>query len=175
MEFLKSKTITENRRFSVEEASYKDDNGNIKTMFHVISPEAVVILPITKEGKIVFVKQQRTAIGKTVIELPAGKVDPGEKPEETAPRELYEETGYIANNMQYILSYYPSNGLTNEKLHFFLTEGLEEQTSQNLTEDEDIDVIEMTPEEAIELITNNKQDCGHTLIALLWYKAFKMK
>lgn len=176
MKVLESKIMYKSKRFNVEEATYEDKYGNIIKRSHVKSPDAVVILPITKEGKFVFVKQIRTAIGnKEVIELPAGKVDPGEKPQVTAKRELHEETGYIAKDVKYILSYYPSNGLSDEKLHFFIAENLDEKTLQDLDEGEDIEVIEMYPEDAIKMITDNKQDCGHTLIALLWYKAFMNK
>lgn len=176
MKFLGSNITYESKRFNVEEATYEDKDGKVIKRFHVKSPEAVVVLPITKEGKFVFVKQLRTAIGnKVVIELPAGKVDPNEEHHVTAKRELHEETGYIAKDVRYILSYYPSNGLSDEKLHFFVAENLEEKTLQNLDEGEEIEVIEMFPEEAIKMITDNKQDCGHTLIALLWYKAFMSK
>lgn len=174
MELIKSNIVYECKRFNVEEAVYKNDEGETITRFHVKSPEAVVVLPITKEGKIVFVKQVRTAIGnKMVIELPAGKVDPGENPRETAIRELHEETGYVAKDIEYILSYYPSNGLTDEKLHLFVTKNLEEKTLQELTEDEDIEVVEMYPEEAMNMILNHTQENGHSLIALLWYQTQK--
>ncbi|MDO4282696.1 MAG: NUDIX hydrolase [Clostridia bacterium] len=173
MEFLKSKIVYESKRFNVEEATYKNKDGDIIEHYHVKSPEAVVILPITKEGKIVLVKQQRTAIGnQMVIELPAGKVDPGETPEKTAIRELHEETGYIAKDVKYIFSYYPSNGLSDEKLHFFITKDLEVKTLQNLTEDEEIEVVEMLPDEALQMIFEHKQENGHSIIALLYYKAY---
>ena len=174
MELNKSNIVYQCKRFNVEEAVYENDEGKTITRFHVKSPEAVVILPVTKEGKIVFVKQFRTAIGnKMVIELPAGKVDPGEEPAETAIRELHEETGYIARDMKYILSYYSSNGLTDEKLHLFVAKDLEEKTLQELTEDEDIEVVEMFPEEAMNMILNHTQENGHSLIALLWYQTQK--
>lgn len=173
MEFLGSSIVYKCKRFNVEEATYKDKDGSIRKRFHVKSPQAVVILPITKEGNFVFVKQKRTAIGnKMVIELPAGKVDPGEMPDETAIRELREETGYVTKNVKYALSYYPSNGLSDERLHFFIATDLE-MTEQDLDEGEDIDVIEMTPDEAYDMILKQKQENAHTLIALLWYKAFK--
>ena len=75
--------------------------------------------------------------------------------------------------MEYILSYYPSNGLTDEKLHLFVAKNLEEKTLQELTEDEDIEVVEMFPEEAMNMILNHTQENGHSLIALLWYQTQK--
>ena len=81
---------------------------------------AVAIVPITKEGKLVMVKQFRYPSGKVLLEIPAGKIDKGEtNPEETARRELKEETGYEADEVISLGYFYPLFGSTDEKIHLF--------------------------------------------------------
>ena len=77
------------------------------------------IIPIRDDGKIILVKQFRKAINQFIYELPAGLVDPGEDPSQTAYRELQEEIGYKANDLKFLFSGYPSPGFTNEETSFF--------------------------------------------------------
>ena len=83
-------------------------------------PGAVGIVPITEDGKIILVKQFRKAVEKPLLEIPAGKIEINEEPKETALRELFEETGYYSNNMEYIIEFYTSPGFSNEKIYLFL-------------------------------------------------------
>ena len=87
-------------------------------------PGAVAIIPITADGNIVLVEQYRKALERTLIEIPAGKIDPGEKPEVTAVRELEEETGYGAKEFTYIQSFATSPGFADEIIHMYLARDL---------------------------------------------------
>ena len=69
-----------------------------------------VLAALTDEGKMVMVRQFRKPAERVMLEVPAGKIDPGEKPEETAKRELAEETGYRARHVRYLTEFYPSVG-----------------------------------------------------------------
>ena len=83
-----------------------------------------VLAAITDEGKMVMVRQFRKPAERVMLEVPAGKIDPGEKPEETAKRELAEETGYRARHVRYLTEFYPSVGYAEEVLYLYLCTGL---------------------------------------------------
>ena len=90
----------------------------------VLHPDAVVIVPVDDNGNVLFVRQYRKAPGKELVELPAGVMDPGEQPLESAIRELREETGYTASEMVPLGSFYSAPGTMTECLHSFLARGL---------------------------------------------------
>lgn len=128
--------------------------------------DAVVILAKGSDGKIVFVRQRRPAIDSTLLELPAGGIEKGEDPLLAAQRELAEETGWKGAEWKLVSSYYPSPGITDEKMYIF-TCLLVEQTEQVLDDGEDIEIISLTPDEARHKIQNGEIVDGKTLLALL--------
>ncbi len=85
---------------------------------------AVVLAPIDAEGRVLLVRQYRKAIGASLLELPAGGMEPGESPEESAMRELQEETGYSAGVLEALGGFYAAPGYTEEYLHLFLAKDL---------------------------------------------------
>lgn len=86
-------------------------------------PGAVAVLAVTEEGKIILVNQFRKPLERTIVEIPAGKLEKGEEPEHTALRELEEETGYTAETLTKITAFYTSPGFADEIVHLFLAEG----------------------------------------------------
>lgn len=88
------------------------------------SPDAVLVLPLTQDGKVVMVRQWRVARGKVSIELPAGAIDPGETPEQAARRELAEETGYGGGTFTQVGAGGEALHREEATLHVFLAEGL---------------------------------------------------
>ena len=100
-----------------------------------------VLAAITDEGKMVMVRQFRKPAERVMLEVPAGKIDPGEKPEETAKRELAEETGYRARHVRYLTEFYPSVGYAEEVLYLYLCTGLTPGET-NFDENEAIDIEE---------------------------------
>ena len=137
----------------------------------VIHRGASAIIPVKDDGKIILVKQYRHPVKEVLLEVPAGTLKPGEDPLECAARELEEETGYRAGKLTHLLTIYPSPGYSSEKLYIYLAEGLE-KSSQNLEIDEDISVVEMSLEEALEAIREKKIVDGKTIAALLYYRLF---
>jgi ADP-ribose pyrophosphatase len=111
----------------------------------------VAVVPVNEKGELLLVRQYRHAAGKTLLEIPAGKTEQGEDFIVTARRELQEETGYAAERLEHLVSFYSSPGFTNEQLHLFLATNLTLK-EQNLDDDEFIDVLKIPYKRALEMI-----------------------
>lgn len=135
----------------------------------VLHGDAAAVLPIDKEGNIIFVRQYRHPVGKEVLEIPAGMLEAGEDPQICAARELEEETAYKSNKITFMFSMYSSIGFCNEKLHVYLAEDLQDG-SLNLDEDEFVTVERYSLEKALDMIFNNEIYDGKTIAAVLAYK-----
>lgn len=154
---LTSKEIFKGRIIDLYLEEVKLPNGNTSTREIVKHPGAVAVIAITPEHKILMVEQYRKPLGRTIVEIPAGKLEKGEKPIITAKRELEEETGYTCGDLKPLISFYTSPGFADELVHLFITENLEKMTeAAELDEDEFVEVLEVTLEEAQEMIQNNK-------------------
>lgn len=103
-------------------------------------PGAVVVAALDAEEHVYLVRQYRHAIGKYLLELPAGGLEPDEEPLTAAQRELREEVGLVADEWVYLGSFYSTPGFVNERLHAFLARGLRE-VPRDLDDDEDIAVV----------------------------------
>lgn len=151
-------------------------NGKTSKRELIKHPGAVAILPITAEGKIVFVEQYRKALERSLIETPAGKLEPGEKPEVTARRELEEETGYSCETLTHIQSFATSPGFADEIIHVYVAEGLAKiKNPAALDEDEFVEIIEATIEEAEEMMRTGQIFDAKTAYSVLWAKEYLLK
>ena len=110
---------------------------------------AVVVLPLHEDGRIEFVRQYRYPMGEVLLELPAGKLDPGEEPITCASRELAEETGWQPVEIRELGSFFTTPGFTDEVIHAFIATPLEEAPEVAQDPDEAIDNVVMTVEEAL--------------------------
>ena len=119
-----------------------------------------------KDGKILLVNQFRYPYGSELLELPAGKINPGESPETTAIRELEEEGGIKAEKVELLFKVYPSPGYTNEIIYVYKAIGLK-NTTQSLDEDEFLDVVWVEKEQLKKMIKSGEIKDGKTLIGLL--------
>ena len=121
----------------------------------ILHPGAVAMIPILPNGDLVFVKQYRQAAEEELYEIPAGTLEKGEKPYETAQRELQEEIGYKSQNMTPLFACYSAPGFSSEYIYFFLAKDLEK--SVLIAEDTDeIEVIEVSLEKANQMIKEKK-------------------
>ncbi len=109
-------------KLRVDQVELPDGRHTIREVME--HPGAAVIVPIESDGTVRLVRQYRDAIGKQLLEVPAGKLDPGEEPEHCARRELQEELGLAAGRLTPLTSFYSSPGFCDEILHVFLAEGL---------------------------------------------------
>lgn len=133
---------------------------------------AVGMVAVTGSGRIIMEKQFRYACGRVVLEIPAGKIDPGENnPVDAALRELEEETGYIANEVIHLGDCNPSCAYSEEVIHLYLMRDLIEGR-QNPDEDEAIEVIEMSFEEVLKMAENGEIADAKTLAALLMARKY---
>ncbi len=99
-------------------------SGRVTTREIVEHRGAVALVPLDEDGHVLMVRQYRKAIERDLLEIPAGTLEPGESPEACARRELAEETGYQADRLEPLLSFYSSPGFCTEQLHLYLARGL---------------------------------------------------
>lgn len=153
----------------VEEVELPDGNRAKREL--VNHPGAVAVIPIMDDGKLILVEQYRKALNRSIIEIPAGKIEPGEDIEVTALRELEEETGYGANRFDYLQSFATSPGFANEIIHIFVALGLYKIDKPAAgDEDEFIHMIECTIEEAEQMVLDERIYDAKTAFAILYAK-----
>lgn len=138
--------------------------GRETTREVVLHPGACAILPVTEKKEILFVRQYRYAAEETLLEIPAGKIDPGEAPDVCAARELTEETGFRAERLRKLGAVFTTPGFCNEKIHLYLADRLV-PAHQHLDTDEFLDVVKITLDEALEMIRNGEISDAKTLAA----------
>src|SRR5262249_54806675 len=100
------------------------EDGQVVRRDIILHPGAVAILPLLDAGRVCLLRNHRPATGKTLWEIPAGTLEPGEPIEQAAVRELAEETGYRAARMRKLHAFFPSPGLLSECTHLFVAEDL---------------------------------------------------
>jgi ADP-ribose diphosphatase len=131
------------------------------------APGAAVVA-VDASGHVLLVRQPRPAVGGAILELPAGLVEPGEAPIEAARRELEEETGYAARELEPLVSFYTSPGFTDELVHVFAALGLQETATRH-EEGEEIEVARLPLEEAIQRVMHGEISDAKTVTGLLAY------
>lgn len=136
---------------------------------YVKHPGAALIIPELPNGKLLFVKQFRYALGKIFLELPAGKKDHHEKSLVTAKRELQEEVGYKAKKMKFLTRIHPVIGYANEQIDIYLAQGLT-YIGDNPDEEEFLIPVELTIQQAMKMVWQHKITDVKTQIALFWYQ-----
>ncbi|TMN20738.1 NUDIX hydrolase [Lentibacillus cibarius] len=135
---------------------------------------AVGVIPITKDNKIVLVRQYRKPLEKSLVEIPAGKLEDGEDPRVTALRELEEETGYRADSLQFVTSFYTSPGFADEVMYLYLTKNIESvDDAAAADEDEFVERVELTLEEAKQYVNERKIHDAKTNYAILYLESLE--
>ena len=149
---------------------FKDDielpDGN-KAVREYVNHSGGSSILCEKDGKVLLVKQYRYPYGKELLELPAGKLNPGESPEQTAIRELEEEGGVIAGKVEKLFDVYPTPAYTNEIIRIYKAIDIKEG-SVHLDEDEFLSSVWVDKEELKQMIARGEIKDAKTLIALLY-------
>ena len=169
---MKEKTISSEIIFQGKLLDVRRDkvilpNGENGIREWISHPGAVCCIPLLPDGKIALIKQYRYALGKEMIELPAGKLVMKETPEVCAIRELEEEIGYRAYKLTFLTNIHPAIGFANEKMWLYLAEDLK-KTNQKLDSDEFLELIPTKLDDAIEMAWKGEITDAKTMIGLLW-------
>lgn len=165
---LNSKMVINNQWCKVRQDEVELPNGQIVDDFFVnIRPDIAVILPITQQKEIVFVRQYRHAVGAILLELPAGAFHPEEEDSVVAAaRELEEETGYVAEQLIQLATLYDNPPKDTNNIHLFLAENVHLASQQRLDITEDIEVVLIPVSEVIETIAQGKICVSGTIAAI---------
>ncbi len=141
-------------------------DGSLASREIVGHPGGVGVVALTDENQVILVKQFRKPLEKVTLEIPAGKLDPGEDHRICGMRELEEETGLCAKEFTYMGFIYPSAGFTDEVTHVYLATGLY-QGKANLDQDEYLDVFKMPLNEVVDKIMKNEICDAKTVMGVL--------
>ena len=165
-ERLSSEQVFKGKLIGVRVDRVRTDSGRETTREVVEHPGAVAILPVLDDGQVLLVRQYRYAVGRELLEVPAGTREPGEEPQVTAARELREEVGYDADRIDEMFVYYISPGWCNERLFGYRATGLTEVGAQP-DQDENIEIVPIDPDDTPTLIAQGQIADAKT-IALLY-------
>lgn len=168
---IESATVFRGQRINVRVDEVSMADGRRARREVVEHPDAVVVLALRDNGEIAFVRQWRQPTSRALLELPAGRVDPGEAPEDTARRELREEVGVEPARLEFARGFFVAPGFADEYLHGFIAR---ECTESPLEADEDEElIVEWMPlGEAVERVEAGEIIDAKSLI-LIQYLALK--
>lgn len=166
---LSSKTITENRIFTLKENScLSPKDGKEYPFFLLETLDWVNIIPMTKENEVVMIKQFRHGNEEITLEIPGGMTDKGDNsPQVSAVRELVEETGYEGDEIIKLGECSPNPAIFNNKLHVYLAKNVVKKYFQNLEGTEDIEIVKININKVPELIRDGK--INHALVIAAFY------
>ncbi|EKN69680.1 ADP-ribose diphosphatase [Neobacillus bataviensis LMG 21833] len=164
---LQSEEIFSGKIISLHLQDVELPNGKQAKREIIKHPGAVAILAITDDNKVVMVEQYRKALERTIVEIPAGKLEKDEEPAFCARRELEEETGYECESLELLTSFYTSPGFADEIVHVYLAKGLtKKENAAALDEDEFVNLEELTLEEAEQYVKDQKIYDAKTIFAV---------
>ena len=166
---LSSRSLFEGRGVSVRVDEVRLAGGGSAVREVVDHRPAVVIVPIDELGRVLMVRQYRYAVGETLLEAPAGIVEEGEDPDETAQRELQEEVGRIAGDLRKLGEFWATPGFCNELMHAYVARDLR-HSDLHADEDEDITVVPVPMADALDMVRNGQIRDAKTIAALLLAK-----
>lgn len=175
MKIVSSREVYRCSLFRVTEDEAEDRSGFKIKRSIVRHPGSAVMMAIDPKDRVLLVRQYRLPAEKSLWELPAGKLDPGENPLQAARRELREETGYNARTWKKLLSFYPSPGYVGEKMTIFMATGLEEGDAEPM-DDERIETRWFTTLQLDRMIRTNELIDGKTMIGFMaWQRYYSRK
>lgn len=165
---LKSEQVFRGKLLDVRRDNVLLPDGGESTREYIVHPGAVVIIAILDDGRLLFERQYRYPVGRVFLELPAGKIDPGEDIAVTARRELLEETGHEASTWRHLGVMHPCIGYSDERIEIFLARGLQHVSAQKLDHGEFLDVLAMPLTDALDAVRRGELTDAKTITALFW-------
>lgn len=167
---IKSEKVYSGKILSVKLSTVELPDQKYSKRETVLHDNAAAIVAI-HDDKILLVKQYRISVDKVIYEVPAGMIEHDENPKDAALRELEEETGYRANSIEYLTEFYSTPGFCTEKLSIFYAKDLT-FVGQNLDEGENLEVVEISIDEALRLIESGEIMDAKTISSILFYDKF---
>lgn len=165
---LESTQVYRGKLLDVRHDRIQLPDGKESAREYVMHPGAVLIIPLLDNGELIFERQFRYPLGRAFLELPAGKIEPGEDILNTATRELLEETGHSASAWRYLGVMHPCIGYSNERIEIFLARGLQRESGQQLDHGEFLDVLKLSLDDALLAFRQGEITDGKTITALFW-------
>ena len=166
---LTTKLVYDGKMLEVREDNVRLPNGKIARREYIRHSGAVVIIPLLDDNTIVMERQFRYPLGRHFLELPAGKIEPGEHPLATAQRELVEECGYRAGAWRHLATVHPCIGYSDERIEFYLARQLT-AVERALDDGEFLEVVPMAVEEVLQQIKDGRITDVKVLVGLSWLK-----
>jgi ADP-ribose pyrophosphatase len=176
-ELLDSRELYQGKIITLNRDTVRLPDGNVTEMDVARHSGASAVVPFLSgpmgdEPQVMLIRQYRFAAGGYIYEIPAGRLNPGEKPIDCAARELQEETGCTADHMEPLTSILTTPGFTDEVIHIFMATGLT-HGPHNREADEFVEVVIMRLSEALERISSGEITDAKTILSLLFAAGFK--
>ena len=166
-ETLSSEEVFKGKLLHIRSDVVRLPNGKESVREVVMHPGAVMVIAALDNGKLLFERQYRHPLQRVFLELPAGKIDPGEHILDTARRELREETGYKAKTWRHLGTTHPCIGYSDERIEIFLAMGLS-YVGHERDHEEFLEVIELSLADALAAVRDGEISDGKTIAGLLW-------
>jgi ADP-ribose pyrophosphatase len=173
-----SKRVYTGKIISLDVDTVRFPDGSTGELEMIRHPGASAIVPFlsdprSKDPQVLIIRQYRYAADGYLYEIPAGRLDPGEDPRDCAARELKEETGCTAEQLEYLLTIYTTPGFTDEKIHLFMATGLTAGETKHEA-DEFLDLQPMLLSKALELIQAGEIRDSKTALGLMFAAGFRL-
>ncbi len=160
--------VLQGKRFRVERRAVPTRDGGSELREVIVHPGSVILLPLVSDTRLLLIRNHRFSLGRALWELPAGTLEPGERPEVCAPRELEEETGHRAGILQHLFDFFPAPGTSDERMFAFVARDLV-RTEQRLDPTEQIEVHEKSVDEVLRMIREREIEDAKTIATVLYW------
>lgn len=167
---INTRIVFQGQYLSAEERTVELPDGRIALREIVRPPNAVGILAIDREDHVYLVRQYRTALEAVTLEIPAGIIDLGESPEETAGRECAEEIGFAPGAIEFLFAFYHSVGFSTGRIQVFLATDLQPTDGLHADPDERLERVRIPLTDFYSKATSGEIVDSKSLLAALWYR-----
>ncbi len=164
---VERRTIYRGHKIDLAVQSVRLADGTVADREVVVHRGAVALVPMVDRNRVCLVRNYRYAVGRTLLEVPAGTLEPGESPDAAALRELREETGFEAGRCTRIRDWYVSPGVMTERMVLYLCEDLQPGSTDHQL-DEQLEPVILPWSEAIEMALDGRIEDSKTILALLF-------
>ncbi len=169
MSLLKEEIVFAGKILNLAIETHQMPDGRPARFEMIHHPGGAAALAVDKDGRLLLIRQFRPAVRGTILEIPAGRLEPGEDPAECIVRELQEEIGYKPQRVELLSKIYSSVGFCREEIHIYLASELSATVTAH-EEHEFIELISLSPEEAFAMVDAGEISDAKTLIALQAYR-----